>query len=391
MKKLENAFKVAEHTDAMLAYWDKDLVCRFANSSYIKWFGMSPADMIDKMTLPVLLGPLYEKNVHYIKRALQGKRQVFERDIQLPGGDVKTTIATYTPEIVEGKVMGFYAHVADISPVKNESIIREYVVDYPGMTVGHNYLNGIEHTLRSSIFTKFPGLQAKQFFVSPTKLKKDFKAQYNNTIFWYYRSLQMQVAEKYIQGKIYSKKQLAEMFEFDNVSNFSNRYKKYISEKANALPGVLSSTAANPGILPITPQRPIFTPSFSNNHQEDNNQLVEKIEFMQQCFAQLQIGTWERNFETSETIWNKMARQILELPADFEPDFTPHLHFYKEGKDRELAQKCLHEAYIHGKSFDFTARLITARGTEKNVRVLGFCHFEKNVCKKMCGTFQEIS
>jgi len=104
----------------------------------------------------------------------------------------------------------------------------------------------------------------------------------------------------------------------------------------------------------------------------------------------LHIGTWERNFETSQTTWNSVAKEILELPPEFEPNMTPALHFYKEGVTRELAKKCLHEAFTTGKSFDFQAQLITARGNEKTVRVSGFCQFENNACTKMYGTFQEI-
>jgi len=395
MKKLENAFKVAEHTDAMLAFWDKDLVCRFANSSYIKWFGMSPADMIDRITLPVLLGPLYEQNFPFINNALQGKVQVFERDIQLPNGELKNTIATYTPEIRDGVVIGFYAHVADVTPVKNESIkVKEYVEDYTGMTVGHNYLNGVEHTLRTSLFTKFPGLQvlAKQYFISPTKLKKDFKARYNSTIFSYYRALQMQVADKYIREKIYSKKQLAEMFGFDNQSNFANCYKKYTAGKTYLKPLERSfyGVIGDPGIETAHSKSEISLPPDSIKWEEEYKRLADQFKVIRECFEHLHIGTWERNFETSQTTWNSAAKEILELPPEFEPNMTPALHFYKEGGTREFAKKCLHEAFTTGKNFDFQAQLITARGNEKTVRVSGFCQFENNACKKMYGTFQEI-
>lgn len=42
------ATMVTNHIDAMVAYWDKNLVCRFANASYLKWFGKSQEDMIVK-------------------------------------------------------------------------------------------------------------------------------------------------------------------------------------------------------------------------------------------------------------------------------------------------------------------------------------------------------
>jgi len=54
----------------MLSYWDKDEICRFANKAYLEWFGKTPEEMINKMSLAELLGPLYPSNEPYIKAAL---------------------------------------------------------------------------------------------------------------------------------------------------------------------------------------------------------------------------------------------------------------------------------------------------------------------------------
>ena len=110
---------VTDQVDAMLAYWDKDLVCRFANKAYMDWFGKSPAEMIGKMTLPQLLGSsLYEKNKVFIEGALSGQRQSFERDIITPLKGTRNSIANYYPHIDNGEVKGFFVHVADITTVK---------------------------------------------------------------------------------------------------------------------------------------------------------------------------------------------------------------------------------------------------------------------------------
>ena len=42
---------VTNHISAMLAYLDKDLICRFANASYLEWFGIRREDIINKMTI----------------------------------------------------------------------------------------------------------------------------------------------------------------------------------------------------------------------------------------------------------------------------------------------------------------------------------------------------
>ncbi len=110
--------RVADHIDAMLAYWDKNQVCRFANNAYVEWFGKSRENMVDKMTLKELLGPLYEMNLPYINGVLQGQPQQFERDIRIPSGTIKTATASYYPDISHGDVQGFFVHVTDISDNK---------------------------------------------------------------------------------------------------------------------------------------------------------------------------------------------------------------------------------------------------------------------------------
>lgn len=111
---------VSNQTTAMLAYWDKNLLCRFANGAYLDWFGKSSDEMIDRIHLPELLGPLYEKNLPYIQGVLSGEKQLFEREIPIPGvAGVRHSLATYIPDFKNSEVVGFFVHVADITYVKN--------------------------------------------------------------------------------------------------------------------------------------------------------------------------------------------------------------------------------------------------------------------------------
>lgn len=110
---------VTDHITAMLAYWDKNLICRFANNAYKDWFGRTKDELINKITMRELLGPLYEKNLPYIKGVLNGEKQVFEREIPVPGETgMRHSLATYFPDLVDGEVRGFFVHVADVTYIK---------------------------------------------------------------------------------------------------------------------------------------------------------------------------------------------------------------------------------------------------------------------------------
>jgi len=65
------ARKIVDNIDAMVAYWDNDRVCRFANDAYRKWFGRS-CDQVIGLTMQQLLAPVFEKNLPYIHRAYAG-------------------------------------------------------------------------------------------------------------------------------------------------------------------------------------------------------------------------------------------------------------------------------------------------------------------------------
>lgn len=114
--------RAANNIPAMLAYWDKNEICRFANNAYLQWFGKTQEEMVDKISMKELLGHLYEKNLPYIKQVLSGEIQHFEREIKTPSGEVRYSLATYTPDIVDNEVIGFIAHVADITNNKKVEI-----------------------------------------------------------------------------------------------------------------------------------------------------------------------------------------------------------------------------------------------------------------------------
>jgi len=136
---------VADHVSAMLAYWDKNTICRFANRAYVEWFGKKREDMIDKMTIKELLGPLYPLNLPYISAVLQGNPQTFEREIPIPGGGgTRYSLANYFPYIVDGEVEGFFVHVADITPIK---VLEEKLNSRNKQLL--NFANTVSHNLKS--------------------------------------------------------------------------------------------------------------------------------------------------------------------------------------------------------------------------------------------------
>jgi len=128
MRLAKLGLEAVNRIPAMVAYWNCDQRCVFANHAYREWFGRSPEQMVD-LSMTELLGPsLYQKNLRYILGALRGEKQVFERRITLPDGSRRAGIATYIPDVVGGSVRGFWAHVADVTVLRGrEAALRQTI------------------------------------------------------------------------------------------------------------------------------------------------------------------------------------------------------------------------------------------------------------------------
>lgn len=114
--------KVNSPYPAMLAYWDKNEVCRFINKSALDWFNQKAEEVIGKMEISDFVGlELYNESKHYIESALSGTPQVSERSLKSAHKGEIPVLVTYIPDILKGETQGFYVHVADVGHLKKKS------------------------------------------------------------------------------------------------------------------------------------------------------------------------------------------------------------------------------------------------------------------------------
>lgn len=110
---------VTDAMPSMIAYWDMQMLCQFANQPYVEWFGRTPLEMMG-LPMSTVLGPrLFEQNLPQIQNALAGVPQEFERTIKRPDGSVGYVLANYIPDKdAKGVVKGFFALVTNISRLR---------------------------------------------------------------------------------------------------------------------------------------------------------------------------------------------------------------------------------------------------------------------------------
>jgi len=110
---------VTDNTLGLIGYWDTELRCRFANGAYLDWFGRSAMEM-EGISIREMMGEeLFLKNEPYIKGALGGKKQIFERILTKTDGSVGHTLTQYIPDIgPDQAVRGFIANVSEVTSLK---------------------------------------------------------------------------------------------------------------------------------------------------------------------------------------------------------------------------------------------------------------------------------
>ena len=138
--------KIADSISAMLAYWDKNQICRFANHAYAECFGRKPEDCIDRITIKELLGPLYKKNLPYLEEAYRGNTQVFEREITFKDGK-KQFIVTYIPDIKDGEILGLIIHYSNITYLKKAEAELKLAKEKAEELAMHDFLTGLPNRL----------------------------------------------------------------------------------------------------------------------------------------------------------------------------------------------------------------------------------------------------
>lgn len=157
----EIALMIVDHISAMTAYWDANQICLFANSAYREWFGKSREQLLG-ISMKDLLGPLYVKNLPHIEAALRGENQLFEREIPLPDGTVRHSLATYTPHVVDGVIRGFFVHVADVTQLKKLEEELKAAKEEAEKLATHDFLTGLPNRILIKDRISTAILQAKR-------------------------------------------------------------------------------------------------------------------------------------------------------------------------------------------------------------------------------------
>nr|WP_229223493.1 PAS domain-containing protein [Duganella sp. sic0402] len=110
---------VTDNLPGMVAYWDADQRCRFANRYFLDWHGQDQQAIIGARMPDVVGAAQYAEGEPYVMAALAGEPQGFAGQLQWPSGEISHTWVNYIPDKDDtDAVVGFFVLVSDVTELK---------------------------------------------------------------------------------------------------------------------------------------------------------------------------------------------------------------------------------------------------------------------------------
>ena len=127
LKKSERFLSIlTDNLPGMVGYWNKDLRNEFANIAYREWFGKSSEEMKNIRIQDLLGRELFAQNEPFLREALSGRRQTFERMLVKADGSKLYTWAQFIPDWEGGEVRGIFVLITDVTElVQATEALRE--------------------------------------------------------------------------------------------------------------------------------------------------------------------------------------------------------------------------------------------------------------------------
>jgi len=359
--------EIVDGLPSMVGYWDAALTCRFANRAYRRWFGVDPQAILGCHMRDILGEKLYTTNRPYIEAALRGEAQVFERAIAHPDGSgIRHSLAHYLPHVVDGRVLGFYVLVHDVTDltvsrqrlaaviVEHENLLREREREHQrlddilrGTNVGTWEWNIQTGELRVS--ESWAGLVGHtRAELAPLDARSWLESIHGD-------------------DAVLSRELLARHFarELDLYE-----CEVRVRHRRGAWVSVLDRGRVTTWTASGEPEWMHGTRQDISRRKEAERRLAASEAFLERAGRLASVGGWQVDLESGAVTWTSETLRLLDVPPGFQPQMDSMIGFYDpEARPRIVA--AIDELRARGGSFDLELPLTTAAGRRLWVRTIG--------------------
>jgi diguanylate cyclase (GGDEF)-like protein/PAS domain S-box-containing protein len=223
---------IVDAVPGAVAYWDADLICRFANQACIDWFGKSPETVLGAHYRDLVSEQFFRNNVSNIQAALAGKRQCFEHATPGPNGTLRHVLVNCIPDADEaGDVAGFFVLVSDVTHLKDAeaqvevgTAVFEYAADGIMVTDANGWILSV-----NPAFTEITGYtQAEAVGQNPRFLKSGRQDHHFYQAMW----SELLTCGRW-QGELWNRRKTGEIFlerqTIRMIRNAENEGVRYVS------------------------------------------------------------------------------------------------------------------------------------------------------------------
>jgi len=133
----------------------------------------------------------------------------------------------------------------------------------------------------------------------------------------------------------------------------------------------------------------VFVINLTDNKKIEK-ELKKSEEFLNLTGAMAKVGGWELDLLSNSLKWSLETKKIHDVTEDYEPSLNTALDFYCTD-NKSFVKDLVVDAIENGKTFDFEAKITSAKGIEKFVKANGQPVFKRGKCIRLFGTLQDIT
>jgi len=169
---------ITENVPAMIVYFDVNFVCRFSNSQYAQFFGLTRHEILGMSMLDVIGAANFDRLRPRLEAVLAGQALTYDRPQRLKSGELRHIRVAFVPDIdAAGEARGSYALVTDITEQKEaEQAIQTHALHQEAIAVYGQYAledRDIERLISKAAACVSSGLQVAYSAVFRLSLGRD--------------------------------------------------------------------------------------------------------------------------------------------------------------------------------------------------------------------------